>query len=48
MHTHRIHVLERIVPNEFKAIRVTPNVHTTVTDVDAFTRTIETVASRGL
>ncbi len=45
---HRIHVRARVVPNEFSAIRVTPNVYTTVAEVDAFARAIEQVATKGL
>jgi selenocysteine lyase/cysteine desulfurase len=48
MTTHRIHVRARVVPNEFSAIRVTPNVYTTIAEVDAFTRAIEAVATKGL
>jgi selenocysteine lyase/cysteine desulfurase len=48
MTRHRIHVRARVVPNEFSAIRVTPNVYTTVAEVDAFARAIEQVATKGL
>lgn len=48
MTKHRIHVRARIVPNEFSCIRVTPNVYTTVAEVDAFARAIELVATKGL
>lgn len=48
MTKHRIHVRARIVPNEFSCIRVTPNVYTTVAEVDAFARAIEHVATKGL
>jgi selenocysteine lyase/cysteine desulfurase len=33
---HRIHVRPRVVPGEFSAIRVTPNVYTTLEEMDAF------------
>jgi len=48
MTRHRIHVRARVVPNEFSAIRVTPNVYTTLAEVDAFARAIEQVATKGL
>ena len=36
-----IHVRPRFVPNEFSSIRVTPNVFTTLGEVDAFSEAIE-------
>ena len=48
MTKHRIHVRARIVPNEFSCIRVTPNVYTTVAEIDAFARAIELLATKGL
>ncbi len=48
MTKHRIHVRARIVPNEFTCIRVTPNVYTTVAEIDAFAKAIELVATKGL
>ncbi|HEX4932597.1 MAG TPA: aminotransferase class V-fold PLP-dependent enzyme [Gemmatimonadaceae bacterium] len=48
MTKHRIHVRARIVPNEFSCIRVTPNVYTTVAEIDAFAKAIELVATKGL
>ena len=48
VNTHRIHVGARVVPNEFGAIRVTPNVYTTGAELDALTRAIATVALQGL
>ena len=48
MTKHRIHVRARVVPNEFSAIRVTPNVYTTLAEVDAFAAAIEAVAAKGL
>lgn len=48
MAKHRIHVRARVVPNEFSAIRVTPNVYTTLGEVDAFAKAIELVATKGL
>ena len=38
---HRIHVRPRFVPNEWEGIRVTPNVFTTLAEVDAFAGAIE-------
>lgn len=37
---HLIHVRARFVPGEFEAIRVTPNVFTTVEEIDAFVTAI--------
>ncbi|MEZ4701645.1 MAG: aminotransferase class V-fold PLP-dependent enzyme [Rhodothermales bacterium] len=45
---HRIHVRPRFVPGEWEGVRVTPNVFTTVQEVDAFAAAIEGVARRGL
>jgi selenocysteine lyase/cysteine desulfurase len=38
---HYIHVRPRFVPDEFSCIRVTPNVFTTLGEIDAFSRAIE-------
>jgi hypothetical protein len=38
---HFIHVRPRFVPDEFQCIRVTPNVFTTLGEIDAFSRAIE-------
>jgi selenocysteine lyase/cysteine desulfurase len=48
MRAHRIHVRPRVVPNEFSAIRITPNVYTTLEEVDAFARAIADAATSGL
>ncbi len=45
---HRIHVRPRVVANEWEGIRVTPNVFTTVREVDAFSEAIEQVVHQGL
>ncbi|MFN8579646.1 MAG: aminotransferase class V-fold PLP-dependent enzyme [Gemmatimonadaceae bacterium] len=45
---YRIHVRPRTVEGEWNGIRVTPNVYTTLEEVDAFSRAIEDVAARGL
>ena len=39
---HQIHVRPRFVPDEFSCIRVTPNVFTTLDEIDAFSEAIET------
>jgi selenocysteine lyase/cysteine desulfurase len=39
---HQIHVRPRFVPDEFSCIRVTPNVFTTLGEIDAFSEAIET------
>ena len=38
---HQIHVRPRFVPGEFSCIRVTPNVFTTLAEIDAFSSGIE-------
>jgi selenocysteine lyase/cysteine desulfurase len=38
---HQIHVRPRFVPDEFSCIRVTPNVFTTLGEIDAFSEAIE-------
>lgn len=48
MARHRVHVRPREVPNEFSAIRVTPNVYTTLEEVDVFARAIVHAATRGI
>ena len=41
---YRIHVRPRFVPGEFECIRVTPNVFSTLGDVDTFAAAIEDIA----
>jgi isopenicillin-N epimerase len=48
MRRHRVHVRPREVPNEFSCIRVTPNVYTTLEEVDTFIRAVQHAATRGL
>lgn len=48
MKHHRVHVRPREVANEFSCIRVTPNVYTTLEEVDTFTRGVQHAATRGL
>lgn len=48
MSKYRIHVRPRFVPGEWEGIRVTPNVYTTLQEVDAFARAIREVATRGV
>ena len=45
---HRIHVRPRFVPGEYSAIRVTPNVYTTLQEVDTFVAAIEQVVKKGV
>ena len=45
---YRIHVRPRFVPDEWEGIRVTPNVFTTLEEVDAFAHAIEQVVRKGL
>ncbi|MBY0502562.1 MAG: aminotransferase class V-fold PLP-dependent enzyme [Bryobacteraceae bacterium] len=41
---YRIHVRTRVVPGEFECIRVTPNIYSSLDDVDRFTRAITAIA----
>jgi selenocysteine lyase/cysteine desulfurase len=41
---HRIHVRSRYVPDEFHAIRVTPNIYSTMEELDTFCSAIEKAA----
>lgn len=45
---HRVHVRPRVVPNEFSAIRVTPNVYTTLEEIDVFSRAVMHAATKGI
>jgi selenocysteine lyase/cysteine desulfurase len=45
---YRIHVRPRVVPGELDCIRVTPNVFTTLEEVDLFADAIEEISKRGL
>ena len=40
---HLIHVRARFVPDEWEGIRVTPNVFTTVDEIDAFSQAISAI-----
>jgi len=42
---YRIHVRPRFVPNEWEGIRITPNVFTTLSEVDAFAEAIEQIVA---
>jgi len=42
---YRIHVRPRFVPNEWEGIRITPNVFTTLGEVDAFAEAIEQIVA---
>ena len=48
MQKHGIHVRPRYVPSEFSAIRVTPNVYTTLEEIDTFSAAIQEVVERGI
>ena len=43
---YTIHVRPRFVPNEWEGIRVTPNVFTTLEEVDSFARAIKEIADQ--
>ncbi|MEK6567068.1 MAG: aminotransferase class V-fold PLP-dependent enzyme [Bacteroidota bacterium] len=43
-----IHVRPRFVANEFSCIRVTPNVYTTLEEIDTFAKSIETIVHKGI
>jgi isopenicillin-N epimerase len=45
---YRIHVRPRVVEGELDCIRVTPNVFTTLEEVDFFVEAIEEISRRGL
>jgi len=45
---HFVHVRPRFVTNEFSCIRVTPNVYTTLEEIDLFAKAIETVVRTGI
>lgn len=45
---HWIHVRARFVPGEWEGIRVTPNVFTTVEEIDRFSAAIRQAATRGI
>ena len=45
---HQIHVRPRFVPNEWEGIRVTPNVFTTLEEVDRLVAAVRQAAARGL
>jgi len=44
----RIHVRPRVVEGELDCIRVTPNVFTTLDEVDLFAEAIEEISRKGL
>lgn len=41
---YRIHVRPRVIPGEFDCIRVTPNVYTSLTEIDRFCDAVERIA----
>lgn len=43
---YKIHVRTRLIPNEFDCIRITPNIYSSLDDVDRFTRAIREIASK--
>lgn len=46
--TYRIHTRARFVPGEWEGVRVTPNVFTTLKEVDTFAEAIETIVKNGI
>ena len=44
----RVHLCAGVVPNEFGAIRVTPNTWTTLEEAGAFGRVIARIATKGV
>lgn len=48
LRTSRIHVRARVLPGEYSAIRVAPNVFTSVDEIDVFSQAIEKIAHKGL
>jgi selenocysteine lyase/cysteine desulfurase len=47
MNTHKIFCVA-IIHDEFKGLRITPNVYTTLKELDRFAEVMETVAKNGL
>ena len=45
---HLIHVRARFVPGEWEGIRVTPNVFTTIEEVDRFSSAIRQATLKGV
>jgi selenocysteine lyase/cysteine desulfurase len=41
---YRIHVRSRVIPGEFDCIRVTPNIYTSLTEIDRFCEAVEQIA----
>jgi selenocysteine lyase/cysteine desulfurase len=48
LRNHRIHVRPRFVPDEWEGIRVTPNVFTSLAEVDAFGEAIAEASRSGI
>jgi isopenicillin-N epimerase len=48
MQKYRIHVRPRYVPGEFNCLRVTPNVYTSLEEIDKFAEAMEVVAKKGV
>ena len=44
MNKYKIHVRTRVIANEFDCIRVTPNIYSSIEDVDRFVRAITAIA----
>ena len=44
---HRILVVSTGVPGEYEGVRVTPNVYTTVEEIDTFAEVMEKIIRRG-
>ena len=47
MNAHRIFTTP-ILHDEFKGVRITPNVYTTLAELDRFAEAVETIARQGL
>jgi isopenicillin-N epimerase len=43
---YAIHVRPRFVPNEFECVRVTPNVYTTLEEIDRFCAAVEEISTK--
>ncbi len=48
MAKYRIHVRPRWIGSEFSCIRVTPNVNTSLEEIDTFADAMETIARKGI
>jgi selenocysteine lyase/cysteine desulfurase len=44
---HRIWTSPTVMPGEYEGVRVTPNVYTTIEEIDAFAEAMEQIAKMG-